>query len=82
MKFIAINVENGSVVEGCGVCAAANENIDDWTIYNDNAAKLAKTYGKDVSYLFINKMDWVDGSEFNVADFHLVYTKSITFENN
>ena len=77
MKFTAINVENGSVVEGCGVCAASNENVDDWTIYNDNATKLAETYGKDVSYLFTDKMDWVDGSEFNVSDFYLVYTNSI-----
>ena len=80
MKFTAINVETGSVVEGCGVCPASNENIDDWTIYNDNAEKLAETYGKDASYLFTDKMDWVDGSEFNTSDFYLVYTNSVKMD--
>ena len=76
MKFTAINVD-GKSVEGVGVCKC-NENFDNWNgkCVEDLIEALDKN---DLSYLFTDTIEWVDGFEFNVKKFELVFTKSIKF---
>lgn len=79
MKFTAVRVCDGSVVTGCGVCEC-DENFDNWNVKNCNEYWI-RSFGKDkLSYLFIDKIDWVDGSEFSASKFELVFTKSIKID--
>lgn len=78
MRFTAINIE-GNHVEGVGVCEC-DENFDNWNCNNCNEYWI-RSFGKDnLSYLFTDKIDWVDGTEFSVGKFELVFTKSIKIE--
>lgn len=84
MKFEAITLEGKKVV-GVGV-SMSNENYESWIFGSRTGMKdddyiyakdLTDKYGSSLSYLFKNSIHWVDGREFEVDDFEMVYTKSI-----
>jgi hypothetical protein len=78
MRFTAVNIE-GKHVEGVGVCKCY-ENFDNWNSKNCNEYWI-RSFGKDnLSYLFIDTIEWVDGKEFSASNFELVFTKSIKVE--
>ena len=78
MRFTAVNIE-GKCVEGVGVCEC-DENFDNWNSNNCHEYWI-RSFGKDnLSYLFTDKIGWVDGNEFSVGKFELVFTKSIKVE--
>lgn len=78
MRFVAVNIE-GKHVEGVGVCEC-NENFDNWNGINCDEYWI-RSFGKDnLSYLFTDKIEWVDGAEFSVDKFEVVFTKSIKVE--
>jgi hypothetical protein len=55
--------EKGQTVIGNGFCSANNETEED---------------GKKLSYLFVDGVvEWVDGCEFNVSDFEIVFSDII-----
>lgn len=78
MRFVAVNIE-GKHVEGVGVCEC-NENFNNWNGINCDEYWI-RSFGKDnLSYLFTDKIEWVDGAEFSVDKFEVVFTKSIKVE--
>lgn len=79
MKFEALNM-NGEVVIGTGV-AESNEDWRNWNtvenIKDKSYENFARTYGDSLSYLFNEKIDWIDGVEFNANNFEIVWTSTI-----
>lgn len=61
--------EEGKKVIGTGFCEAKYERVNG-----------PENDGRELSYLFheISNVEWVDGKEFSVDDFDLVYTDTIT----
>ena len=60
--------EEGKKVIGTGFCDAKYERVNS-----------SKNYGRELSYLFYENshVAWVDGREFSVNDFDVVYTDTI-----
>lgn len=60
--------EKGKKVIGTGFCEAKYEKVND----SENA-------GRELSYLFYenSNVEWIDGREFGVNDFDIVYTDTI-----
>lgn len=79
MKFEAINIMNEKVI-GTGI-AMSDESIDGWS-GTKNVEENVKKYGKSLSFLFENSIEWVDSWEFNVDKFEMVYTNSIKVIND
>lgn len=79
MKFEAINIMNEKVI-GTGI-AMSDESIDGWN-GTKNVEENVKKYGKSLSFLFENSIEWVDSWEFNVDKFEMVYTNSIKVIND
>lgn len=79
MKFEAINIMNEKVI-GTGI-AMSEENIEGWS-GTKNVEENVKKYGKSLSFLFENSIEWVDSWEFNVDKFEMVYTNSIKVIND
>ena len=79
MKFEAINIKNEKVI-GTGV-ALSEESIEGWS-GTENVEENVKKYGKSLSFLFENSIEWVDSWEFNVDKFEMVYTNSIKVIND
>ena len=63
------NGDKGKKVIGTGFCDAKFERVND----SENAER-------KLSYLFYenSNVEWVDGREFGVSDFDVVYTDTIT----
>lgn len=60
--------EEGKTVIGTGFCEAKYEKVTS-----------SENYGRELSYLFYEEsyVEWVDGREFSVNDFDVVYTDTI-----
>ena len=60
--------DKGKKVIGTGFCEAKYEKIND-----------SENVGRELSYLFYenSNVEWIDGREFGVNDFDIVYTDTI-----
>jgi len=61
--------DKGKTVIGTGFCEAKYEKVSD-----------SENTGRELSYLFYenSNVEWIDGREFGVNDFDVVYTDTIT----
>ena len=84
MKFEAITLEGKKVI-GIGV-AESDKSYDSYVFGLKTGMKdddyiyvkdLTDEYGESLSYLFMDSVSWMDGSEFEVSRFELVWTNSI-----